>query len=62
MMGLFGKDKKADTKEQVRELQRKMRSEMRQLDRQIRGIEREEMKVCVALFSTLFFCSKFSDL
>ncbi|VDN01576.1 unnamed protein product [Thelazia callipaeda] len=45
MMGLFGKDKKVDTKEAVRELQRKMRTELRQLDRQIYAIEREEMKV-----------------
>lgn len=45
MMGLFGLDKKPDTKEKVREMQRKMRVEMRQLDRQIRNIEREEMKV-----------------
>uniref|UniRef100_A0A0N5ANA4 Charged multivesicular body protein 3 n=1 Tax=Syphacia muris TaxID=451379 RepID=A0A0N5ANA4_9BILA len=44
-MGLFGLDKKPDTKEKVREMQRKMRVEMRQLDRQIRNIEREEMKV-----------------
>ncbi|CAI4232692.1 unnamed protein product [Auanema sp. JU1783] len=42
-MGLFGKKK--DPKEQVRELQRKMRQEMRTLDRQIHGIQREEMKV-----------------
>ncbi|VDM45052.1 unnamed protein product [Toxocara canis] len=45
MMGLFGQGKKVDTKEQVRELQRKMRVEMRQLDRQIHAIEREELKV-----------------
>nr|CRZ21758.1 BMA-VPS-24 [Brugia malayi] len=45
MMGIFGRDKKVDTKEAVRELQRKMRTELRQLDRQIHAIEREEMKV-----------------
>uniref|UniRef100_A0A915Q2X5 SNF7 family protein n=1 Tax=Setaria digitata TaxID=48799 RepID=A0A915Q2X5_9BILA len=45
MMGLFGRDKKIDTKEAVRELQRKMRTELRQLDRQIHAIEREEIKV-----------------
>ncbi|VDK47794.1 unnamed protein product [Anisakis simplex] len=44
MMGLFGQGKKVDTKEQVRELQRKMRIEVRQLDRQIHAIEREELK------------------
>ncbi|CAJ0587195.1 unnamed protein product, partial [Mesorhabditis spiculigera] len=43
MMGLFGKKK--DPKEQVRELQRKMRQEMRTLDRQVHGIQREELKV-----------------
>ncbi|VDN58192.1 unnamed protein product [Dracunculus medinensis] len=45
MMGIFGQSKKPDTKEQVRELQRKMRVELRQLDRQIHAIEREEIKV-----------------
>lgn len=45
MMGIFGRDKKVDTKEAVRELQRRMRAELRQLDRQIHAIEREEMKV-----------------
>uniref|UniRef100_A0A915DLH1 Uncharacterized protein n=1 Tax=Ditylenchus dipsaci TaxID=166011 RepID=A0A915DLH1_9BILA len=44
MMGLFGKTK-VDPKEQVRELQRKMRREMQALKRQINGIEREEEKV-----------------
>ncbi|CAJ0931788.1 unnamed protein product, partial [Mesorhabditis belari] len=43
MMGLFGKKK--DPKEQVRELQRKMRQEMRTLDRQVYSIQREEQKV-----------------
>uniref|UniRef100_A0A0M3I063 Charged multivesicular body protein 3 n=2 Tax=Ascaris TaxID=6251 RepID=A0A0M3I063_ASCLU len=45
MMGLFGQGKNVDTKQQVRDLQRKMRVEMRQLDRQIHAIEREEIKV-----------------
>lgn len=43
MMGLFGKKK--DPKEEVRELQRKMRQEMRSLDRQVYSIQREEQKV-----------------
>ncbi|PIO75784.1 hypothetical protein TELCIR_02169 [Teladorsagia circumcincta] len=43
MMGLFGKKK--DPKEQVREMQRKMRAEMRSLDRQVYAIQREEQKV-----------------
>uniref|UniRef100_W6NIT7 Snf7 domain containing protein n=1 Tax=Haemonchus contortus TaxID=6289 RepID=W6NIT7_HAECO len=43
MMGLFGKKK--DPKEQVREMQRKMRGEMRALDRQVYAIQREEQKV-----------------
>ncbi|VDP19410.1 unnamed protein product, partial [Heligmosomoides polygyrus] len=43
MMGLFGKKK--DPKEQVREMQRKMRTEMRSLDRQVYSIQREEQKV-----------------
>lgn len=47
MMGLFGKKK--DPKEQVRELQGKMRREMRTLDRQINSIQREEQKVCFFL-------------
>ncbi|CAJ0926805.1 unnamed protein product, partial [Mesorhabditis belari] len=42
MVGLFGKKK--DPKEQVRELQRKMRQEMRTLDRQVYSIQREEQK------------------
>lgn len=52
MMGIFGQSKKPDTKEQVRELQRKMRVELRQLDRQIHAIEREEIKV--PLFCKIF--------
>ncbi|MCP9261610.1 Charged multivesicular body protein 3 [Dirofilaria immitis] len=43
--GLIWTGEKIDTKEAVRELQRKMRAELRQLDRQIHAIEREEMKV-----------------
>ncbi|KAK6043235.1 hypothetical protein COOONC_19256 [Cooperia oncophora] len=43
MMGLFGKKK--DPKEQVREMQRKMRGEIRSLDRQVYAIQREEQKV-----------------
>ncbi|VDN20416.1 unnamed protein product [Gongylonema pulchrum] len=45
MMGIFGREKKVDTKEAVRELQRKMRVELRQLDRQVHAIEREELKI-----------------
>uniref|UniRef100_A0A0K0F7V6 Charged multivesicular body protein 3 (inferred by orthology to a zebrafish protein) n=2 Tax=Strongyloides TaxID=6247 RepID=A0A0K0F7V6_STRVS len=44
-MGLFGLSKKPDPKDQIKELQRKMRNEMRALDRQIHQIEREEEKV-----------------
>ncbi|KJH46535.1 SNF7 family protein [Dictyocaulus viviparus] len=43
MMGLFAKKK--DPKEQVREMQRKMRNEIRALDRQVYSIQREEQKV-----------------
>lgn len=44
-MGLFGKTPKKDPKEQVREWSGKLRKESRILDRQIRGIQREEEKV-----------------
>lgn len=44
MMGLFGHTKK-DPKEQVRELQRKLRIEVNTLKRQINAIQREEEKV-----------------
>jgi len=44
VMGIFGKNK-VDPKEQVRELQRKMRRELGTLNRQIHAIEREEGKV-----------------
>lgn len=43
-MGLFGQTK-VDPKEQVRELQRKLRRENQQLLRQIHSIQREEEKV-----------------
>lgn len=58
MMGLFGQGKKPDTKEAVRELQRKMRVELRQLDRQIHAIEREEMKVDTFQGSRRVYTSK----
>ncbi|XP_059469187.1 charged multivesicular body protein 3 [Neocloeon triangulifer] len=44
-MGLFGKTQEKDPKEQVNDWCRKIRKESNQLDRQIRGIEREEEKV-----------------
>uniref|UniRef100_A0A915K4Y7 Charged multivesicular body protein 3 n=1 Tax=Romanomermis culicivorax TaxID=13658 RepID=A0A915K4Y7_ROMCU len=44
-MGLFGKDSSRDPKDQVREWSRKLRQEMRVLERQIYGIQREEVKV-----------------
>ncbi|CAB3369497.1 charged multivesicular body protein 3 [Cloeon dipterum] len=44
-MGLFGKTPEKDPKEQVNEWCRKIRKESSQLDRQIRGIQREEEKV-----------------
>ncbi|KAL3098440.1 hypothetical protein niasHS_003793 [Heterodera schachtii] len=44
MMGLFGRTK-VDPKEQVRELQRKLRLENSRLNRQIGAIQREEEKV-----------------
>ncbi|XP_014677763.1 PREDICTED: charged multivesicular body protein 3-like [Priapulus caudatus] len=43
-MGLFGKSHGKDPKEQVDEWTRNLRKEGRQLDRQIRGIQREEQK------------------
>ena len=42
IMGLFGKDKTPDPKEQVNEWSRKIRKERNGLDRQIRQIERTE--------------------
>jgi len=44
-MGLFGRSKEPDAKEQVQEWCKKLRKEGYQLDRQIRGIQREEEKV-----------------
>lgn len=44
-MGLFGKDPKKTPQEQVREWTSKMRKQSMLLDRQIRGIQREELKV-----------------
>ncbi|XP_055380276.1 charged multivesicular body protein 3 [Condylostylus longicornis] len=44
-MGLFGKSTQKDPKEQVNEWCSKIRKEGYQLDRQIRGIQREEEKV-----------------
>ncbi|KAF0313544.1 Charged multivesicular body protein 3 [Amphibalanus amphitrite] len=44
-MGLFGRSKEPDPKEQVQEWTRKLRKEGYQLDRQIRAIQREEEKV-----------------
>ena len=44
-MGLFGKSKAPDPKLQVQEWSKKIRKEGYQLDRQINGIKREELKV-----------------
>ena len=48
-MGLFGKDKKADPKEQVNEWSRKIRKERNQLDRQIRQIQRSEAQAVASI-------------
>jgi charged multivesicular body protein 3 len=48
-MGLFGKSKPADPKEQVNEWTKKIRKEGFQLDRQINAIKREELKVTKSL-------------
>jgi len=48
-MGLFGKSKSADPKEQVQEWTKKIRKEGYVIDRQINGIKREEMKVTRSL-------------
>jgi len=48
-MGLFGKSKAADPKEQVQEWTKKIRKEGYNLDRQINAIKREEMKVSKSL-------------
>ena len=48
-MGLFGKTKSADPKEQVQEWCKKIRKEGYNLDRQINAIKREELKVSNSL-------------
>ena len=48
-MGLFGKSKSADPKEQVEEWCKKIRKEGYNLDRQINSIKREELKVSKSL-------------
>jgi len=48
-MGLFGKDNSQSPKEQVREWSSKLRKQGFLLDRQIRGIQREEDKVKMEL-------------
>ena len=48
-MGLFGKDKKQDPKEQVNEWCRKVRKERNGLDRQIRQIERGEAQAVASI-------------
>jgi len=48
-MGLFGKTKAADPKEQVNEWCKKIRKEGNNLDRQINAIKREEAKVTRSL-------------
>jgi len=48
-MGLFGKSKSADPKEQVQEWTKKIRKEGYNIDRQINGIKREERKVTQSL-------------
>jgi len=48
-MGLFGKSKSADPKEQVQDWCKKIRKEGYNLDRQINAIKREELKVSKSL-------------
>lgn len=48
-MGLFGKDKKADPKEQVNEWSKKIRKERNGLDRQIRQIQRGEAQAIASI-------------
>jgi charged multivesicular body protein 3 len=48
-MGLFGKDKKPDPKEQVNEWSRKIRKEKNGLDRQIRQIQRGEAQAVASI-------------
>ncbi|VDM64055.1 unnamed protein product [Angiostrongylus costaricensis] len=57
MMGLFAKKK--DAKEQVREMQRKMRNEIRALDRQVYGIQREEQKLVIRIIVMRRFAVSF---
>eukprot|EP00092_Neocalanus_flemingeri_P034306 GFUD01037309.1.p1 GENE.GFUD01037309.1~~GFUD01037309.1.p1 ORF type:complete len:223 (+),score=90.93 GFUD01037309.1:93-761(+) len=49
VMGLFGKSRQADPKEQVNEWCKKLRKEGNQLERQINAIRREEAKVTKSL-------------
>lgn len=49
IMGLFGKSKAPDPKEQVQEWTRKLRKEGNQLERQVTAIRREEAKVTRSL-------------
>merc|ERR1719412_2752579 len=49
MMGLFGKSKAPDPKEQVQEWTKQIRREGTKIDRQINGIKREEIKVTRSL-------------
>jgi len=49
VMGLFGKSKQADPKEQVNEWCKKLRKEGNQLERQVNAIRREEAKVTKSL-------------
>ncbi|KOC63627.1 Charged multivesicular body protein 3 [Habropoda laboriosa] len=44
-MGLFGKSQEKNPKEMVQEWRNKLRKESYQLDRQVRAIQREEMKL-----------------
>ena len=48
-MGLFGKSKPPDPKEQVKEWSRKLRKERNGLDRQIRQIQRSEQQAVVSI-------------
>jgi len=48
-MGLFGRSKQADPKEQVNEWCKKLRKEGNQLERQVNAIRREEAKVTRSL-------------
>ena len=48
-MGLFGKDKTPDPKEQVKEWSSKLRKERNGLDRQIRQIQRSEAQAIASI-------------